>query len=91
MSDDLNRQIAAAARTVMDDHGITQTQIAALIGKSQQYVSDRMGGKRAMSLDILGAIATLAHLSPRAVMVEITDRMARAGDPPAPAGTPVSP
>lgn len=77
----LNQAVSAAVRDIMADHGITQQQVADLLGRSQAYVSHRLIGRRELSLDIVQAVANLSHMSPRAVMVEVSERMSSAPDP----------
>jgi transcriptional regulator with XRE-family HTH domain len=72
---ELNAQISAALRTFMGDRDITQQQVADALGRSQGYVSQRTSGRRDLSVDIIAAVAELAHLTPRALMVELTERM----------------
>ena|SRR5687767_2109239 len=79
--DTLNQAVSAAVRDIMADHGITQQQVADLLGRSQAYVSHRLIGRRELSLDIVQAVANLSHMSPRAVMVEVSERMSSAPDP----------
>lgn len=73
----LNDQITAALRGFMSDHGISQAQVARHLGRSDAYVSGRMTGKLDLSIDIVGAVAELARLSARALMVDLTERMGR--------------
>jgi transcriptional regulator with XRE-family HTH domain len=77
--DNLNAQVSRAMDSLMKDHNITQAQVARMLGRSESYVSARVHGKKPLPLDILGAVAEAAHMSPRAVLVEITERMARPG------------
>lgn len=79
--DTLNQAVSAAVRDIMADHGITQQQVADLLGRSQAYVSHRLIGRRELSLDIVQAVANLSHMSPRAVMVEVSERMSSAPAP----------
>lgn len=79
---DLNAQMSRALRAFMADHGITQTQVATALGRSQAYVSHRTIGRQDLSLDIIGAVAELAHLSPRGLMVELTERMSTSATSP---------
>jgi transcriptional regulator with XRE-family HTH domain len=72
---DLNRDLSRALRDVMTERDITQMQVAAALGRSQSYVSTRTSGRIDLSTDIIAAVASLAHLSPRALMVELTERM----------------
>lgn len=73
----LNEQVTAALQSYMDDHGITRTTVAKHLGRSASYVSGRMNGNHDVSIDIIAAVAELTHVTPRALMVEITERMAR--------------
>lgn len=79
--DTLNQAVSAAVRDIMADHGITQQQVADTLGRSQAYVSHRLIGRRELSLDIVQAVANLTHMSPRAVMVEVSERMSSAPAP----------
>jgi transcriptional regulator with XRE-family HTH domain len=74
---ELNTQVSAALRDFMRERGITQQQVADRLGRSQGYVSHRTTGKQDLSIDIMYAVAELAHISPRALMVEVTERMGR--------------
>lgn len=76
-----NTQLADALRGVMEERAITQMQVAETLGRSQSYVSARIIGKHPLSSDIIVAVASLAHLTPRALVVEMTERMGRASDP----------
>jgi transcriptional regulator with XRE-family HTH domain len=79
--DTLNEAVSTAVRDIMADHGTTQQQVASLLGRSQSYVSHRLIGRRELSLDIVQAVANLAHMTPRAVMVEVSERMSAAPAP----------
>ncbi|WP_402465669.1 helix-turn-helix domain-containing protein [Isoptericola aurantiacus] len=67
--------LTAALRSFMTEHGITQTQVGDYLGRSQNYVHGRLTGRNELSADIIGAVAVLAHITPRALMVELTERM----------------
>jgi len=73
--------MSRALQTIMSDRGITQTQIADVLGRSQNYVSGRLIGRHPLSNDIIIAVAHLARLTPRALMVEIAERMGQESDP----------
>lgn len=75
--DDFNAQLSQALVDYMAEHGVTQTAVAEAIGRSQGYVWGRLSGTYNLSVDIIGAVASLSHISPRALMVELTERMAR--------------
>lgn len=78
---ELNTQISAALRAFMADHEITQQKVADALGRSQGYVSHRTTGRQDLSIDIVAAVADLAHLTPRALMVELTERMSTTVQP----------
>lgn len=69
--------MAASLLAIMEEREISQAQVARLLGRSEGYVSGRLIGKRHLSTDIIIAVAHLAHLTPRSLMVELTERMAR--------------
>lgn len=71
---DSSRRIARAAQEYMDDHGVTQTQVAKAIGRTQGYVSEHLNGRRAVEMDMLEAIATLSGLSLFGLLAELTQR-----------------
>lgn len=73
----LNDQITRALLGFMSDHDISQAAIARQLDRSPAYVSGRMTGKLDLSIDIVGAVAQLARITPRALMVELTERMGR--------------
>lgn len=75
MSSNLNDRVVAALRAYMDDHGVNQADVARRLGRSESYVSARMNGKLDLSLDIMSAVAEMTHLSPNALMAEVTARM----------------
>lgn len=78
-SENLNRQMAEALVSFMEDTGITRADVARHLGnRSASYVGERLSGKRPLALDIAGAVCELAHLTPASLMVELSDRMLRA-------------
>lgn len=81
--------MTVAMTAIMEERDITQTQIAETLGRSQNYVSGRLTGKHHLSVDIILAVAHLAHLTPRELMLLLTERMA-AGPAPG-TGSPSSP
>lgn len=58
----------------MREHGITQEQVAVRLDRSQGYISQRTNGREAMTVDIIGAVADLAHLTPDALTYELSQR-----------------
>lgn len=81
---DVNALVSAALKDFMADSSISQAQVARALGRNEAYVSRRLNGKEdlSLSLDIVGAVASLLHLSPAAVMAELTARMSRPAAPP---------
>lgn len=75
MATDLNARVVTALRAFMADHRISQASIARLLGRSEGYVSQRMSGRLDLTVDIMGAVAELASVSPYALMAELTERM----------------
>lgn len=78
---ELNEQVSRALRAFMADHGVTQQTVADRLGRSQGYVSQRTNGRRDLSIDIIAAVAEIAHLTPRALMTELTERMSTTARP----------
>ncbi|MCL1871034.1 MAG: hypothetical protein FWF90_11555 [Promicromonosporaceae bacterium] len=72
---DFNLELSRALRAFMDDHDITLVAVATYLGRTHGYVSQRTTGQGALPADIIGAVAVLAQLSPRSLMVELTARM----------------
>ena len=62
----------------MKDHDITQEQVALVLDRSQGYVSHRTNGREALTVDIIGVVADLAHLTPDALNLELSQRASRA-------------
>lgn len=75
MTREKNERVSRALAEYMDDHGITQAAIARHIVRSDSYVSDRLGGKHHLSLDIVAGVAELSGVSMEALMVELVTRM----------------
>jgi transcriptional regulator with XRE-family HTH domain len=78
-STDLSRQLSAALRDFMRERDLRLDDVAAVLGRSRAYVAARTNGSRDLSLDIVAAVAQLAHLTPYSLMVEVTARMHAAG------------
>jgi transcriptional regulator with XRE-family HTH domain len=69
--------VAEAMQNFMRDHGITQEQIALRLERSQGYVSQRTNGREALTVDIIGAVAEAARLTPEALLFELSQRATR--------------
>lgn len=76
---DLNRALSRALRDIMTDRGVSQNAVAERLNRSANYVSGRLTGKHALSVDIISAVASLAGVSDRALMTEIMTRIAGTG------------
>jgi cyanate lyase len=77
----LNEQMSRALLSFMEDQGVTKADVARRLGRAQSYVGKRLDGTRDVSMDIAGAVADLAGISPAALMMELTERMWRAQRP----------
>jgi transcriptional regulator with XRE-family HTH domain len=77
-------RVARALQDFMRERDITQNQVAEFLGRSQGYVSHRTNGREALTVDIIGAVAVLAHLTPDALTLELAHRAA-SGPAPEPA------
>lgn len=73
----LNEQMARALLAYMSDVGITKADVARRLGRSASYVGERLDGTRPVTMDIAGAVGDIAHLTPSALMVELSERMLR--------------
>lgn len=78
---DFNAQVSSALIAFMQEHGVTQTRVGELLGRSQSYVSHRLTGKNDLSVDIIGAVAELAGVTP-IYLVDQLVRTVRQGDQP---------
>jgi len=73
------RRVARALQDFMKDQGISQAQVAEHLGRSQGYISHRTNGREALTVDIIGAVAELAHLTPDALNLLLSQRAVDAG------------
>lgn len=62
----------------MKDHDVTQEQVALRLGRSQGYISHRTNGREALTVDIIGAVAELAHVTPYELNLELSRRASEA-------------
>lgn len=88
-AEDFNARLSDAAQQYMKDHGITQPQVAATLGRTQNYVSGRLIGRHHISADIIMGIAAVAQIPPDQLMRQLTERAAPRVD--ADTETPASP
>ncbi len=52
----------------MSDHGVSMSAVARHLDRSLNYVSGRLTGKHALSMDIIEAAAAVAHVGEVAFM-----------------------
>ncbi len=69
---------ARAFQDIMREKGITQQQVADRLGKSQGYVSHRTNGREALTVDIIGAVAELARITPLMLTLDMSERASAA-------------
>jgi len=69
-----NLDVSRALLDIVQEHGVTQTDIALILDRSQGYVSHRLTGKNALSVDIIEGAADLIGLSPHALVMEMLAR-----------------
>lgn len=67
----------------MDEHGVTVTAVAADLKRTHGYVSQRTTGRSALSLDIVQSVAYLARINPKALTLDLQERVGRMSAPPA--------
>lgn len=70
-----SRDFAAALREVMERRGVTQTQVAEAIGRTQGYVSERVRGVRAPDTDVIAGVAQAAGVQPSTIASEVVATM----------------
>ena len=49
--------------------------VAARMGRSQNYVYDRLSGLRPLDADVLATVAVLSHIDARGLLLTLTARM----------------
>jgi len=76
---DFNTRMSRALIDFMVEREVSQTRVAARLGRAQSYVSGRLTGKHHLSLDIVAAVADLTRTTPDALCVELVARARRAG------------
>lgn len=64
-----------ALRSFLEERGITLDKVAAELGRSRGYVSERTSGKRELTMDVVWASAKIAHLTEDALTLEIFSRL----------------
>jgi len=79
MPSELNARLSAALLAYMEEHDISQVQVAKYLNKSRSYVWGRLTGRHALSVDIIGAVARIAHEPPEQLTGELAIRAASQG------------
>ena len=67
------RRIAPIIKGLMREHGVTQTRLAAILDRSQAYVSERASGKEAWNTDELEVLARQFGLSNGFELLRVVD------------------
>jgi len=69
------KAFAAEYKGFMKTHGVTNLQVAAVLGRNNGYVSERANGKRALDTDDIDALASLVPgWSGPALLIELSRR-----------------
>jgi transcriptional regulator with XRE-family HTH domain len=72
--EDFNAAMSRALANFMLEHGVSRSEVARRLDRAQSYVSGRLNGAHDLSLDIVGAVADIAHVSPDALWIELLSR-----------------
>ena len=75
---DFSVELAQHLRTYIKERehaGVTVLLVAARLGRSVNYVYDRLSGLRPLDTDILTAVAALSHIDPRTLLLTLAARM----------------
>jgi len=69
---DLSRHL----RDYIEEHEqVSVRLVAADMGRSQNYVYDRLSGLRPLDVDVLATVANLSHVDARGLLLTLTARM----------------
>lgn len=79
MSTDLNERLSAALLQYMEEHDVSQVQVAQFLNRSNAYVWGRLTGRHSLSVDIIAAVATLSHVPPDQLTGQLAIRAAALG------------
>lgn len=71
--------MCTALREVLAEHAVSQASIARHLDRSADYVSGRLTGRHALSLDIIKSAGVLTGMGERALMVEVMNRVTGKG------------
>jgi transcriptional regulator with XRE-family HTH domain len=73
-----SKRFASALRGYMREHDIQQDDVAELLNRSTGYVSEHLGGKRSVDMNMVDAVAQLAGLEGTQLLAVIERRMSEA-------------
>lgn len=71
---DFTKRFAAEYRGWMTAHAVPQTALAAKLGRTQAYVSERVNGRRPLDTEDVDALAALSGTTGRQLMIELARR-----------------
>lgn len=66
----LGKAVARLLQDAQQGRGVSQVQLCAMTGISQSQLSKMLGGKRAITIDELGAICLALNVSGNTVLTE---------------------
>lgn len=73
---DFSVELAKHLHAYIEEHeGVTVRKVAADMGRSVNYVYDRLSGLRPLDTDVLATVARLSHIDPRGLLLNLTARM----------------
>lgn len=79
MPTDLNARLSAALLQYMEEHDVSQVQVAQLLNRSNAYVWGRLTGRHSLSVDIIGAVAEISQTPPDRLTADLAVRAAGLG------------
>jgi predicted XRE-type DNA-binding protein len=71
----VTQEIARILRGKLAEQQLNQTQAAAIIGRVQSYISDRLDGKKPFTVDELALLCFALEIKPSAVLQEAETRL----------------
>lgn len=71
---DFATAFAAQFKAHMHAEGVTNLQVAAILGRNDGYVSERANGRRALDTEDIDALASLTGWSGKALAIELATR-----------------
>ena len=72
---DYSRRFAVALTAVMAERGVSQSETARRIGRTQGYVSERVRGVRAPDTDVIAGVAQVAGVPASMIVRETLAKM----------------